>query len=146
MRGSVNVGHFEPFVAALSDLDQRGTWDAHIETLREALALGPHVAKQVQEALLQKRGDADGQALYRMLWSYSDEQLKEGAAEELVAMLKHDQRDYRVLASWNLKTITGLGPEYRPEYSEARHQRTVDRWRERLEAGEIHWPAEKAPN
>ncbi|MCA9246558.1 MAG: hypothetical protein KDA42_05565 [Planctomycetales bacterium] len=146
VRGSVHVGQFEPFVAALSDLDQRGTWDTHIETLREALALSPQVAAQVREALQHKRGTDDGEQLFRLLWSYSDEQLKAGSAAELVALLKHDQRDFRVLASWNLNTITGLGPEYRPEYSEARHQRTVDRWRERLEAGEIHWPTDEDAN
>ncbi len=143
-RSSVYIGQFEPFVAALNDPDQHARWAGHIETLREALALGPGVAEKAREAFLRRRGD-DGQALYRMLWGYSNEDLRSGAAQQLVNYLDHDSLDYRVLAFWNLEQITGYGLNYRPDYSAARRQQSVRRWQERLAAGAVERPAETAP-
>ncbi len=142
VRCSVHIGQFGPFVTALADTDQRGMWSAHVETLRHALALDPSVATQVRQAFLRKRGAENGEALYRMLWSYSDQQLIDGADEQLVAYLDHEYDDFRVLAFWNLKHVTGKGPEYRPEFSPTRHQHSVRRWKERLEAGQIRHPGD----
>lgn len=135
-RSSVYIGQFQPFVAALNDADQHARWDLHIETLRQALARGPGVAEKVREAFLRRRGD-DGEELYRMLWGYSDEDLAAGADKKLVSLLSHDSLDYRVLAFWNLREITGKGLNYRPEYTSARRQQSVRRWQERANAGEI---------
>ena len=50
-----------------------------------------------------------------MLWRYSPDQLREGAALQLVERLDHHELDVRVLAFWNLQTLTGVGLHYRPE-------------------------------
>jgi hypothetical protein len=140
-RCSVYVGQFEPFVAALNDSDQRAAWGLHIEALRNALSLSPQVAGRVRAAFLAKRGD-DGESLYRMLWGYSPQDLKSGADKQLVKYLDHSQLDYRVLAFWNVRTITGLGMNYRPEYNQERREQSVRRWQERLAAGEVRYSAQ----
>ena len=140
-RSSVYVGQFEPFVKALKDLDQRAAWSIHIETLREALALSPQTAAKIRETFQRVAGN-DGPALYRMLWGYSAADLKRGADQQLVDYLKSPGLDFRVLAFWNLRTITGLGLNYGPEYPEANRARSVQRWEQMLNEQKIRLPDE----
>ena len=135
-RCSVYVGQFEPFVTALNDPDQRAQWLKHIEALRESLVLGPEVAGRIREAFERQLGD-ESNTLYRMLWAYGPENLKQGAAKELVDYLDHDQLDYRVLALWNLKELTGLGTPHWLQDPRADRSRLVRRWKERLAKGEV---------
>jgi hypothetical protein len=135
-RVSVSLGQFEPFVAALNDADQHARWDRHIETLRAAMARDGRLAERARGALAARRGE-DGPALYRMLWGYTNAQLADGAAKQLVEYLDHESLDYRVLAFWNLRDIVGYGLNYRPEFPPTRRMQSVRRWQELLEKGEI---------
>ena len=83
----------------------------------------------------------DAGALYRMLWGYSNEQLLESEAVTLVNFLSHKDLDFRQLAYWNLRDITGdnRGIDL-PHRDEPKRQVEIKRWRERLEKNEIVHP------
>jgi hypothetical protein len=75
--------------------------------------------------------------LYRLLWSYSPEDLTKGASERLVEHLMSDSLDIRVLAIENLQRITGMTHLYRPEVEDARRRTAYQRWRTSLADGKI---------
>ena len=64
----------------------------------------------------------------------------------MVKGLDDDTLAVRVLSFWNLRELTGLGLFYRPEQTVLKRQQPTLRWRQRLDAGEIHLktPEEKA--
>jgi hypothetical protein len=143
VRCSGYVDEFEPFVAALNDDGQRTEWPRHIEALKAALARSPKTAALVRQAFEKHRG-AEADELYRMLWGYSQADLKDGAAAKLVEYLNHDSLDYRVLSFWNLQNITGLTLFYRPESPAAKRRPQYLKWKERLKDGKI-MPAPAPP-
>ena len=85
-----------------------------------------------------KQRGADGAALYRMLWGYTPDDLKDRAAAELVDGLNSDSLDHRVLAFWTLQHITGL-PTFGYSPGELTKPRTskVNVWKEKLRQGKI---------
>ncbi len=136
-RMSVHVGQFDAFVAALNDRDQRAAWTEHIKTLREALALAPTVAAEVRDAFVKRKGQENGQALYRMLRGYSKQEFAAGALAEQVHRLNDDSLDFRVLAFHNLKEATGLGLNYQPDHLQNARLRAYRTWKDRLDSGEL---------
>jgi hypothetical protein len=85
-----------------------------------------------------KWGKAKGDALYRMLWGYSPDQLEAGDAKRLVEDLSHADLEFRVLSLWNLRQITGLFiASYRPEWPEEKRRKGAAAWRQKLESGRI---------
>ncbi len=138
------LGHFDPMVAVLGDEESKTVWFEYIAELRAALARDPRLAVAVRESLRKQYGD-EAETLYRMLWGYSAEDLRNGAAAELVEALEHERLAVRLLSFWNLREITGLGLFYRPELSAAKRQQPVQRWRERLASGEIARKADDTP-
>lgn len=139
------VNQFHDMTSALNDPMHRLDWPDYIDELRAAVARDPETAVAVREAL-EKQYPQQAAQLYRMLWGYSDKDLEAGEDENLVKALDDDLLAVRVLSSWNLKDITGLGQYYQPEQTAARRQQSVRRWRQRLEAKEIRLksPEEKA--
>jgi hypothetical protein len=151
------VGDFGPLAAALNDADYPPVWtDESIEYLRAAVARGPEMAARVQEALAKQYGQ-DAASLYRMLWGYTLGGLREGhEAEQLIDYLNHETLAVRTLSFWNLRNIFGLGLGllYRPTDREPIRRAHAQRWKQRLESGEL-WikvpgavrtaPVEKAP-
>jgi len=137
-RCSIYVGRFEPFVEALNDPRLKAAWRPRlIETLRDALALGPDVAADVRRDFRKQRGDKAGDALFRMLWGYTSQDLKRGADRELVAYLENEQLDFRLLAVWNLIHITGLGQTSRLEDPKENRWQVARRWKKRFQEGQI---------
>jgi hypothetical protein len=135
------VGDFEPLVAALNQADPnyKTIWNDLINDLRAAIARGPATAAEVRQAFERQRGD-DAPALYRMLWGYSlaDLRANDGKAlKELVAGLDHNDMDYRALAFWNLRELTGATHFYRPEYTAEVRKPHVQKWKQRLESGQL---------
>jgi hypothetical protein len=131
------VGKFEPFVEALNDPEQK-TWRSRlIESLEEALALGPDVAAAIRQAFVRRHGDELGLELYRLLQGVDGEALKRGAAKRLVDYLHHDQLDFRLLALWNLIRVTGIGQTTRLQDPKASRFQIARRWEQRLEDDEI---------
>jgi hypothetical protein len=80
---------------------------------------------------------AEGEALYRLLWGYSPEQLQAGGAKRLVELLKHSSMDLRVVASNLLRNITGRTQGYHPHLPEARRRVAERQWEQSLAAGEV---------
>lgn len=137
------VGQFDLMVDVLNDEDSRAVWFDYIDELRAAMVREPRLAAAVRDSL-QRRYGADSEKLYRMLWGYSAEDLREGAAAALVDDLEHERLVVRLLSFWNLREITGgVGLYYRPELPAAERQRPVQRWRERLASGDIVRKAEQ---
>ena len=131
------LGEFDPMVAVLDREDAKLMWFDYIDELRAAMARTPELATSVRSSLQRIYG-ADAEKMYRMLWGYSAADLQAGAAKTLVEDLEHERLAVRLLSFWNLREITGgLGLFYRPELPAAKRQQPVQRWRERLEAGEI---------
>jgi len=130
------LGDFEWLVDALRDPDQKLLWPDYIGQLQEALLRGPAPAAAVRQTM-EKQFGREGTSLYRMLCGYTHEQLKAGDAAKLVDYLDHDESAFRALSFWNLKSITGLTLSYQPEATASKRQLSVQRWRERLEAGAL---------
>ncbi|MBW3598588.1 MAG: hypothetical protein KY475_15115, partial [Planctomycetes bacterium] len=130
---------FEPFVDALRDDLQKSYRDDHFIEIQRALARSPETAAEIRIALEKVRGKAAGDQLYRLLWSYSPDDLEKGAAQQLVQYLEHEDLDFRVLAIENLRRITGTTLLYFPEVAEVRRRTPVQRWRDKLQSGEIKY-------
>jgi hypothetical protein len=138
IRSLGSIGVFEPLVTALGDesWQKRDVWSHFIESLKTAAARSPETATAIRGALESTRGP-ESKELFRMLWGYTDADLKAGQAARLVKYLDSDDLDFRVLSFWNLRDITGIGLFYRPEYVAQKRQQPVQKWRQKLAAGEI---------
>lgn len=127
------VGEYDDFVAVLNDPSQYPAWDGQIEALRTGMARSPDDAAKVRQALEKSRaGDAKG--LYRLLWGYDEEQfLTGGASQDLLADLEHPHLDYRVLAYWNLRQLTGARHPYDPRDEDGKQRKDrVELWQRKV--------------
>ncbi|MBX3413511.1 MAG: hypothetical protein KF708_12545 [Pirellulales bacterium] len=138
------LDEFGTLVGTLNDSTQRSFWPPNIAALRDGLGRGPETAALVR-AIFEKQRSDDGTQLYRLLCGYTTEQLQGGAARELVELLDHEDLDFRVLGITNLTEITGSANFYRPERSASERQSQVQKWRQRLAAGDIVPKAPPAP-
>ena len=142
-RSSVYAGLFEPFVEALRDSDQKGSWKMHIDTLRSAMFLGPESAEKLYQALVDQRGQPAADDLYQMLCGYGPEQIgtaeafRAGLAAQLVEWMENDSLDYRVLAVQDMSDITGMRLMANPAGTPTERARGIRLWRQRLRAGEV---------
>ena len=114
------LGDFEALLPLLNDDKQRTNWSSQIEGVRDALARGPEVARQLKETLESQRDATEAKSLYEMLRGFSRRELQDGAAARLVADLDHEDLDYRVLAFWNLQRVSVGTLGYKPEYAPAK--------------------------
>jgi hypothetical protein len=130
---------FDPLVDAINDEKQKSYWDDHFNELQRALARDPRTAQEIRVTLEKIRGRPAATELYRLLWSYSPEDLAGGAAERLVEHLMSGSLDVRVLAIQNLERITGMTHLYRPEVEDARRKTAYQRWRNSLAEGKIKY-------
>jgi len=142
-RSSVYAGLFVPFVEALRDSDQKGSWKMHIDTLRSAMSLGPESAEKIYQTLVDQRGKPAADDLYQMLCGYGPEQIgtpeafESGLAAQLVEWMENDSLDYRVLAVQDMADITGMKLMANPAGSPTERARGIRLWRQRLKAGEV---------
>src|SRR5262245_61743405 len=130
------LGEFEPILKEFGDANQYSYWQSEFDTLRQALARSPETATKIHQTINLVRS-ADANDLYRLLWSYSDDQLTSGSAAQLVKLLEHDQLDMRVLSYVNLVSITGQFGSYRPERPKAQMKVAVADWGKRRDKGAI---------
>lgn len=137
LRCLAQIGEFADFMPLLRDATQRySTWDRYVQMLVEAIDFGPDYAAAVQKIFTTQHGP-EGETEYRMLWGYSDDQLKAGAAQFLVESLNHPELDVRVLAYWTLGDVTGLTISYLPQDPETKRKPNIQKWQAKLEAGQI---------
>ncbi len=128
-----------------SDVKQKTFWPAHHEALVATIDQGPESAKVIREAI-DGMDATDGNAIYRLLWLYSNAQLEAGADELLVKSLDSANMTVRVLAAENLRRITGTTLFYKPENETApRRASDIKKWETRLRKGDIRWPSTEVP-
>lgn len=138
LRCLAQLGDFNDFTGILRDPAQRWTTvEKYVELLSDSIDFGPYHADRLREAFAKQAGPTKGSDLYRMMWGYSDEQLKGGVAKALVETLEHDDLDYRVLAFWNLSKITGQTLTYLPQDPPLKRRAAVSKWQQKLESGQI---------
>lgn len=139
------LGEFEPYVEALNDQNQRSSWGEQFEALEVCLALGPEYAGRIREGFEKKARD-EAPILYRLLWGYSAEDLRNEGSKKLVEYLDHQSMAVRVLAFENLRRISGLTLLYRPQDNAARRKSAIQKWKERANApGGITYAKPMAP-
>jgi hypothetical protein len=141
VRASCYLDGFDDCIKALNDPQAKSMWigpDApYILELRAAIARSPETAAKVRAAFAQQRAP-EAAALYRMLWGYSADDLKNGADRDLVEALDHDSLDMRVLAFWNLQNITGPATHgYQPAETTFKRRPAVKAWQNKLREGKI---------
>jgi hypothetical protein len=137
------LDEFEPILRELGDAEQRSFWIAEFESLRQALCRSPETAAKIHQTVNLARA-ADAADIWRLLWSYNEEQLK-SAASQLIKYLDHEQLDVRVLAYANLVTITGMFGSYLPERPAAQRKSGVIDWAKRRDKGAILYKAPPSP-
>jgi hypothetical protein len=135
---------YELILREMADGDQYSFWNGEFDALRHAIARSEESAAKIREATGLLRA-ADARSLYRLLWGYSEQQLEQGAAKELVDFLEHDATDVRVLAHQNLSAITGAPTLYRPEKPPAQSKTSIQTWRDRLKKGAIIYSFPPSP-
>jgi hypothetical protein len=145
IRSACHLGSFDACTEALNEKDEKTLWPTYIDELRTSVARSPEMAAKVRTAF-DKQRNVDAAVLFRMLWGYSAEDLKNGADRDLVDALSHDSLDVRVLAFWNLQNVTGL-PNfyYYPGDLAKKRSSGVNAWREKLRQGKIMPRAAVAP-
>lgn len=138
LRSLALIGEFEPLFIAIGqeDLPQQSFRDDLIVHLRDTLALTPEYPKMVRAAL-EKYKPEQAEMMFRMLLGYTDDQLARGEATQLVAALDHSDLAIRAVAFWNLRSITGITLNYRPEVDAEKRMKPIAAWREKLEQGAI---------
>jgi len=130
------IDRFDDMVKVLNDPLYKQVWPECIDKLREAIARAPQTAAAVRQAM-ERWHDQEGTALYRMLWGYTEKDLRNGQAATLVDHLNHKTLAFRVLSFWNLHKLTDWKLYYVPEDTEAERRPSVQKWKERLESGEF---------
>ncbi len=126
------IGDFETFLPLLSDPNQKSYWTTQIEAVRTAMARNPEVATDLKNTMSSQRDIKTADELFRMLWGYDRDQLRNGAATRLVNSLDHQDLDVRVLSLWNLYHVTGFTQNYRPQDTQAKRQQGVRAWKQKL--------------
>ena len=91
LRSLALIGEFDACIPVLNEdgPNQKNAWTPLIESLRAAMLRDSTVATRVRKTFQDQRGEENGKALFRMLWGYTPEQLKKGAAQQLVEYLSH---------------------------------------------------------
>lgn len=138
------LDQFEPLIKDLSNPQQKSFWDKEIDALQRSLSRGPETAarlRETAEALRVKQG----KDVYRLLWGYSTEQLAEYGGTELVNYLENPEMDIRVIASENLRRITGVTLSYNPAKRPDENKLPLLKWKERLKEGTIAYKTPPAP-
>ncbi len=148
----VFFGYVDRLCAALNDAEAKNEWADAAGKLMEAVAVDPKIAAAVRTTLQRQYGAAGGTELYRMLWGYTESDFANGEAAKLVAALDSESLAHRVLAFQVLKELTGLVLSYRPDMPANQRKAAIQRWKEKLDAGELRIggaepkPARPAPS
>ena len=131
------TGDLDPLLDALGDAKLRSYWPVQYEVLLHRMNLGPDSVREVRDALRRRHGNADGEALYRMLLGFSPQQLAEGGASTLVDYLDHPLTEFRFAANETLRAITGLPSLYQAHANERQRRPAVAKWRTHLQQNKI---------
>ncbi|MEL6105944.1 MAG: hypothetical protein AAFU85_07905 [Planctomycetota bacterium] len=123
--------------------NQRLYWSSHLDSLREMVDRSQNDATLVRKAIAgnEAMDDADGDILFRLLVGFSQDQLIAGEDASLVKALESGSMPVRVLASENLRDITGKTLYFKPEETVAsRRSEVIKKWNVNLIRKQIRWP------
>jgi len=132
IRSLMYLGDFGPCVAAMGRENERFFWTDGMAELHAAVARGPDTAARVLAAFEDKRGVDDGAALYRIVWGYLPEQLRNGADRQLIELLGSDSLDFRVMSFETLHELTGATHGYRPDDKEVKRVSPMNAWKKQI--------------
>lgn len=138
------LGNHVPSVEALDEVLNKSFWADQVAWLRAVAARGPSHAQTLEETMLYVDRE-HGKAAFRLLNGFSDMQLQEGYAKELVDSLLSEDLMIRVLAIDNLMRITGTRLLYRPESSDRFRQRYYEKWEQQLNDGGVRYNQPAGP-
>ena len=127
----------------LSKPNQRLYWSSHLDAIREMVDRSDVDAMLVRKAIAgnEAMDNADGDILFRLLVGFSQDQLSAGEDATLVKALESGSMPVRVLASENLRDITGKTLYFKPEETIAsRRTEVIRKWNVNLRRGQIRWP------
>ena len=131
------LGHIQPLANALNDAELKAYRTEQFETLRAIVSSGPEAATKVRESLAMRHGDRTDE-VFRILWGYSPEELRSGAASALVEHLQDDALDVRIIAIETLKQIVGKSATtYGPEQASNSRRKAYLRWSADAKNGKI---------
>lgn len=138
IRHLVALGEYRVGAALFSVADRKHqlTWPALFAELRSSAAQNADTANAIHK-VFQDLFAADGERLYRLLLGFDNQQLKAGAAEQLVADLDHPRVEFRILAIQNLSQMTGKTLLYGPVQSDKHRSSKVSRWKNELKKGKV---------
>ncbi|WP_436715224.1 hypothetical protein U8335_21600 [Roseiconus lacunae] len=123
---------------------QRLYWSSHLDAVRDVIARGAEDAAAVRTSIAGQNeaiDNADGDTIFRLLVGYSQDQLKTGGDAELVNDLESASVPVRVLASENLRDISGTTLFFRPEeIVQSRRDEVIKKWKVRLKKESIRYP------
>ncbi|MGB7343066.1 MAG: hypothetical protein WBD20_02540 [Pirellulaceae bacterium] len=123
----------------LSQAKQRSFWPDHFRALRAAVDRNPATAASVQKQIEQMDA-ANGKNLFRLLIGFSQSQLVENSDEDLIEMIDSESMAVRVLATENLREITGTTMNFwAGEDNAVRRVPAIKKWQVRLRKGDIRW-------
>lgn len=138
------LNHFDPLVSEINDPRQTLYWNAACDSLRASILRSSFAAEEVQKAFGRVYGEK-GNALYRMLSGYSQEQLTSGAGEQLVAELESADIVHRVLGCNTLEKITGGTFAYRPSSKPETNRPSIMRFRNLVKDGTLTYKVAPDP-
>ena len=138
MRNLVSLGELRTAASLFSVADRKHqhAWPKLFDEFRAVIARDSESAAAVQKVFSDLYG-AEGAKLYRMLVGFDNDQLRAGAADQLVEDLTHPRVEFRIFAIQNLKRITGKTLTYSPVLGEKFRATKVARWKNELKQGKV---------
>jgi hypothetical protein len=130
------MGNYSALFEALTYSDAEVRREAVVWLRRWLARSGEHVAA-VRGEIDRFRPGQGGKNLDRLLWGYTDRDLQDGGAEELINSLENDDLPIRELALFNLEEITGRTLNFQPDSPPLQRDRSVRQWRQLLEDGKL---------
>lgn len=143
---SAHVGSFDPNIKALGDPEQKDQWNEEIRTMRTVMSQSKELANDLREAIRQRLGADFEEDLYKLLCSYTyeeltggdgDEALPNGPVAQWIEWLGSPHLEYQVLANENLVGMTNLPRVFNPGGLRTGRKNAISRFQGRLNSGEI---------
>jgi hypothetical protein len=123
------TGGYPGLVDALSAPHEESRLSA-ILGLQSWLPLEPENAERLQAELQDRFRAEDAQALYRLLWGYTEEDARNPVvSEDLVNWMGHSEIAVRELAFYHVLRLTGRRYDFRPNDPAPQRAVAIDRWR-----------------
>lgn len=124
------LGNWSPLASGFLDNERmRAHWEPTIELARQLIASDPQIAEDARQAFLAAQGEV-GSELFSLLCGPAEDLLASGEGlSNLVAQLDNPRLDVRVLAAYQLRSLTGKSNSYQPH---SPNRASIQQWRREL--------------